>query len=135
MTTTTTTNKNVKNATKPGLAAATSVALQIAGAKQAPVESTKPGLVAANNALQFAGAKQAPVEPSVTTIVVEGVGTKKEKAWAIIESMTASDAKRKDIVTQLVVTLGVNVNNASAYMQNYRKAHGMVTPRAVKTEE
>lgn len=83
-----------------------------------------------------------PAEPIVTTLKVEvtGTGTKKQTAWAIIQAFAKNDADngtetpRKDIVAALVDSLKVTSNNASQYIQNYRKAHGLVVPREAKVE-
>ena len=66
-------------------------------------------------------------------VVVTGQGTNKERAWAIIDAMQAQDGvRRKDIVKELVVQLGITANNAGVYIQNHRKAHGLVTARPAK---
>jgi tRNA-binding EMAP/Myf-like protein len=66
-------------------------------------------------------------------VVVTGKGTNKERAWAIIDAMQAQEGvRRKDIVKELVVQLGITANNAGVYIQNHRKAHGLVTARPTK---
>jgi hypothetical protein len=100
------------------------------------VANEEPDAVDISDAAATAPAKPVTKTTPITlNITVTGTGTKKEKAWAIIEALAEKDYARKDIVAQLVIELGATKNNASQYYQNYRKAHGLVIPRAVKATE
>lgn len=84
----------------------------------------------------------APAKPVAVPQIIEikGSGTKKEKAWAIIEAVLAkaeaegTEIDRPAIIENIITNLGVLKNNASQYYQNYRKAHGLVVPRVAKEE-
>lgn len=70
-----------------------------------------------------------PAPASVTA--APGVSIKnKDRAGVIIEQMAG--ASRKDVIAAIMAELEVTANNASAYIQNYRAAHGLVTPRGKK---
>ena len=89
-------------------------------------------------------AKQLTPEPEPTpvtqpaasnvTIIITG-GTKKARAWEIIDRMQALHAqgvagnRRKDIVAVIAAEFGIKDNAASQYIQHHRQAHGLVTPR------
>lgn len=103
-----------------------------------PAKSSEPE--GATNDAGTAGAPEQKKTEITIKVEVTGSGTKKEKAWAIINAMTADaeargvDLDRKSVVEAIQEALSVSVNNASQYIQNYRKAHGMVVPRAPKAE-
>lgn len=77
--------------------------------------------------------KEKAEKPAKVKVEKEPRVTKKDQAWAIIESMAG--ARRKDVTSEIMAKLNVTENNAGAYIQNYRKAHNLVVPREVEAEK
>jgi hypothetical protein len=65
--------------------------------------------------------------PAITAPVPGTSAKKKDQAAVIIERMAG--VRRKDVVAAIMAELNVTANNAGAYIQNYRAAHDLVTPR------
>ena len=100
---------------------------------EAGIEANKP--VSESDKVADAVAAAGATTETETEAAAEAAPKKpknKEIAAGIIKSMAG--APRKDVVAEIMRALDVTSNNAGAYIQNYRKANGQVTPRAPKVE-